>query len=191
MISIVEGWMVSPRKSRRKSPCFSSTSTSTPRLASSSPSIAPAGPPPAITLVAGRTSCVCPEGSRARGSCLTCESSIRPPSFVRDLRCLHYGRSQPGRAIELGMTDRFLGDGRRGIQDPLLAGRSVAPALQVFFEVAALDLDGATQLHARDLPAAQAPVDPTLAHSQLLAELRYREQAQALPLLRTLLRSEE
>src|ERR671916_194484 len=58
---------------------------------------------------------------------------------------------------------------------------------QVSFEVLTLDLDGPTQLHARDLPAAQAPVDPALAHPELLAKLRYREQVQALPLLRTLL----
>src|SRR5215212_4637431 len=52
----VEGCRVSPRKSRRKSPCFSSTRTSTPERASSSPSMAPAGPQPAIqqvTRVAG------------------------------------------------------------------------------------------------------------------------------------------
>ena len=59
--------------------------------------------------------------------------------------------------------------------------------LEVFFEVFTLYLDGATQLYARDLPAAKAPVDPTLAHSQLLAKLRYREQLQAPPLLRALL----
>ena len=40
--------MVSPRKSRRKSACFSSTSTSTPARASRKPSIMPAGPPPAM-----------------------------------------------------------------------------------------------------------------------------------------------
>lgn len=43
---------LSPRKSRRKSPCFSSTWTSTPARASRKPSIIPAGPPPAMqTLV--------------------------------------------------------------------------------------------------------------------------------------------
>src|SRR3990172_2676240 len=46
--SSVEGWMVSPRKSRRKSACFSRTRTSTPARASRSPSIIPAGPPPAM-----------------------------------------------------------------------------------------------------------------------------------------------
>src|SRR5204863_486402 len=46
MTSSVEGWIVSPRKSRRKSACFSSTTTSTPARASSRPSIIPAGPPP-------------------------------------------------------------------------------------------------------------------------------------------------
>ena len=40
--------MVSPRKSRRKSLCFSSTMTSTPARASRNPSIMPAGPPPAM-----------------------------------------------------------------------------------------------------------------------------------------------
>jgi len=59
--------------------------------------------------------------------------------------------------------------------------------LEVFFEVFTLYLDGSAQLHARDLPAAQAPVDPALAHPQLLAKLRYREQLQAPPLLRVLL----
>src|SRR3712207_4756761 len=42
----VEGCTVSPRKSRRKSACFSSTVTSTPARASSRPSTMPAGPPP-------------------------------------------------------------------------------------------------------------------------------------------------
>src|SRR5688572_22112597 len=46
--SRVEGCSVSPRKSRRKSACFSSTSVSMPARASSSPSIMPAGPPPAM-----------------------------------------------------------------------------------------------------------------------------------------------
>src|SRR5215208_6472110 len=46
--SRVEGWTVSPRKSRRKSPCFSSTITSTPARAKRKPSIMPAGPPPTM-----------------------------------------------------------------------------------------------------------------------------------------------
>src|SRR4051794_17731883 len=49
--SSVEGWTVSPRKSRRKSRCFSSTTTSTPARASRKPSIMPAGPPPAMQQV--------------------------------------------------------------------------------------------------------------------------------------------
>src|SRR5882757_1558018 len=40
--------MVSPRKSRKKSLCFSSTTTSMPARASRKPSIIPAGPPPAM-----------------------------------------------------------------------------------------------------------------------------------------------
>ena len=38
---------MSPRKSRKKSACFSSTTTSTPARANRKPSIIPAGPPPA------------------------------------------------------------------------------------------------------------------------------------------------
>jgi hypothetical protein len=45
-------WMVSPRKSWRKSECFSNTSTSTPARARRSPSIIPAGPPPAMQHLA-------------------------------------------------------------------------------------------------------------------------------------------
>src|SRR5260370_25718925 len=48
MTSSVEGWMVSPRKSRRKSACFSSTMTSTPARASRKPSMRPHGPPPTM-----------------------------------------------------------------------------------------------------------------------------------------------
>ncbi|GAA2125567.1 hypothetical protein GCM10009825_01920 [Arthrobacter humicola] len=43
---MVEGCTVSPRKSRRKSACFSNTVTRTPARARSRPSIIPAGPPP-------------------------------------------------------------------------------------------------------------------------------------------------
>src|SRR5882762_127590 len=48
MTSSVDGCTVSPRKSRRKSACFSRTITGTPARASRTPSIMPAGPPPAI-----------------------------------------------------------------------------------------------------------------------------------------------
>src|SRR2546425_11553333 len=48
MTSSVEGWIVSPRKSRRRPACFSRTRTSTPARANSSPSMIPAGPPPAM-----------------------------------------------------------------------------------------------------------------------------------------------
>ena len=43
--------MVSPRKSRKKSLCFSSTVTFTPLRASRYPSITPAGPPPTMQYV--------------------------------------------------------------------------------------------------------------------------------------------
>ena len=42
------GCIVSPRKSRRKSACFSRTRTETPARAKRKPSIMPAGPPPAM-----------------------------------------------------------------------------------------------------------------------------------------------
>src|SRR6478752_3616057 len=53
--------MVSPRKSRRKSRCFSRTSTSTPARASRKPNIMPAGPPPAMQQVV----LICSMGRRA------------------------------------------------------------------------------------------------------------------------------
>ena len=46
--SKVDGCTVSPRKSRRKSACFSSTTTDTPARARRSASMRPAGPPPAM-----------------------------------------------------------------------------------------------------------------------------------------------
>src|SRR5262245_35722653 len=51
IISSVEGCTVSPRKSRRKSACFSRTVTETPARASRKPSIIPAGPPPTMQQV--------------------------------------------------------------------------------------------------------------------------------------------
>jgi hypothetical protein len=45
------GGIVSPRKSRRKSACFSRTTTATPIRASRKPSIIPAGPPPAMQQI--------------------------------------------------------------------------------------------------------------------------------------------
>ena len=57
MTSKVEGWIVSPRKSRRKSSCFSSTTTSTPARASNKPNIIPAGPPPATQQRVDAVSC--------------------------------------------------------------------------------------------------------------------------------------
>src|SRR5215212_8019496 len=62
--SSVEGWIVSPRKSRRKSACFSRTRTSTPARASKNPSIIPAGPPPTTQQ---RTRAISPAGM----ACLT------------------------------------------------------------------------------------------------------------------------
>src|SRR5581483_8721944 len=56
MICRVDGWTVSPRKSRRKSACFSSTTVRMPARASNSPTIIPAGPPPATQHVIRRGS---------------------------------------------------------------------------------------------------------------------------------------
>ena len=85
----VEGCRVSPRKSRRKSPCFSSTRTSTPERASSSPSTAPAGPQPAIQHVTR----VAADGS------IPAHRTGRPPSPGRP-----DGLSDAGRdgAVKLG-----------------------------------------------------------------------------------------
>ncbi len=53
--------------------------------------------------------------------------------------------------------------------------------LEVFFEVLAPHLYRAAQPHAGDIPAAQVPVDPALAHPKLLAKLRNREQLRSTP----------
>src|SRR5918999_660305 len=70
--SRVEGWTVSPRKSRRKSACFSSTTTSCPCRARSSPSIIPDGPPPAmqhlVRYVRMVSTLLVLDGSSARGA---------------------------------------------------------------------------------------------------------------------------
>src|SRR5205085_12187606 len=50
------GCTVSPRKSRKKSLCFSRTMTGTPSRPSRYPSITPAGPPPAIQQVVSSVS---------------------------------------------------------------------------------------------------------------------------------------
>jgi hypothetical protein len=55
----------------------------------------------------------------------------------------------------------------------------VVVALEVLFQLVSPYLYGAPQPHAWDLPAAQAPVDPALAHPQLLAQLRDGEQLHA------------
>src|SRR5271155_56635 len=76
----VEGCTVSPRKSRRKSACFSSTVTSTPPRASSSPAIIPAGPPPTITHVVfsliASSSPRC--DTRLRGNCIDVPARAKP-----------------------------------------------------------------------------------------------------------------
>src|SRR5437764_6850456 len=51
MICKVEGWIVSPRKSRKKSLCRSSRTVLTPARANRNPSMIPAGPPPAMQHV--------------------------------------------------------------------------------------------------------------------------------------------
>src|SRR5690348_7898836 len=74
--SSVEGWMVSPRKSRRKSACFSSTATLTPARASRKPSIMPAGPPPAMQQVVVRVFEVMSSPGRVKSQL---QNSIRHP----------------------------------------------------------------------------------------------------------------
>jgi hypothetical protein len=55
--------------------------------------------------------------------------------------------------------------------------------LEVFFELVAPYLYRAAQPYAGNLPAAQTPVDPALAHPELPAQLRNREQLHAAALL--------
>ena len=86
--------------------------------------------------------------------------------------------------MQFGKTGRILEDLLWGAQNLLCVRWLVTVFFQVLFQVAPFDLDRSAQLHARDLSASQVPVDPTLAHPQLLAQLRYRDEVQALPLLR-------
>ena len=76
--SSVDGWIVSPRKSRRKSPCFSSTMVRTPARESSTPNIMPAGPPPTMQQVVSRADTL-----RASPGCL-----LRRLSHVASFACL-------------------------------------------------------------------------------------------------------
>src|ERR1700704_1577896 len=81
MSSRVEGWMVSPRKSRRKSACFSRTSTGTPARASSTPAIMPAGPPPAMQQATERvSSAMCRSSDRAAEN-VASRAGLRRPRF--------------------------------------------------------------------------------------------------------------
>src|SRR5215467_13178040 len=96
--------MVSPRKSRKKSACFSSTITSTPARASRKPAITPAGPPPTIAQVQLRDSAmvipVVPGVARLPGQRARHQQLLDP-----DRQRAH---ARSGR-----MIDR-VGDGRRG-----------------------------------------------------------------------------
>src|SRR3984957_7100240 len=73
--------MVSPRKSRRKSACFSSTTTLTPARANRKPSLPPAGPPPAMAHF------VLIDKSGMHVICARCLSGTRgKPGFRRSVR---------------------------------------------------------------------------------------------------------
>jgi hypothetical protein len=72
MISSVDGCTVSPRKSRRKSPCFSRIVTGTPARASSRPATMPAGPPP--TMMTGV--------NLSHNNLRSCRAKSRHPSAV-------------------------------------------------------------------------------------------------------------
>ena len=87
--SSVEGWMVSPRKSRKKSLCFSRTVTGSPERASRRPSITPAGPPPMMHVV-------CMDS-------LTIDA-VTTPGFGRGVR----GRSVDGRRLAGSLMRRSL-----------------------------------------------------------------------------------
>src|SRR6202142_3147938 len=110
MTSRVEGWIVSPRKSRRKSACFSRTRTSTPVRASSNPSIMPAGPPPAMAQRTAGYSLI------ARASPLGSEPT--PHELVEGVRLLHV-REMPS------VSDLFVARSENQARDALvLVGRS-------------------------------------------------------------------
>src|SRR5436853_1345531 len=81
--------MVSPRKSRRKSSCFSSTTMGTPARASKKPSIIPAGPPPAMQHVVR----MCPIPAPAPTAALTFEPGRHVLVFAFEL---HAGGERHG-----------------------------------------------------------------------------------------------
>ena len=104
MSCIVDGWTVSPRKSRKKSACFSMTTTSMPARASKKPSIIPAGPPPAIAQRVPIGSDIrrlrrnVSMGNRAAASrTKRGENPVSQPPFVRRLR-RRRGRALSGEA---------------------------------------------------------------------------------------------
>jgi hypothetical protein len=86
--SSVEGCTVSPRKSRRKSRCFSSTRVAMPARASRNPTITPAGPPPATQH---RTRFTCPADS---------VSTLRPPESGEQLDQQAGPRSGPRERLD-------------------------------------------------------------------------------------------
>src|SRR2546423_9496064 len=81
--------MVSPRKSRRKSSCFSSTIMGTPARASRKPSIIPAGPPPTMQHVVR----MCPIPGPALTATLTFEPGRHVLVFAFEL---HAGGERHG-----------------------------------------------------------------------------------------------
>src|SRR5205807_9557814 len=81
--------MVSPRKSRRKSSCFSSTIMGTPARASRKPSIMPAGPPPTMQHVVW----MCPIPAPAPTAALTFEPGRHVLVFAFEL---HAGSERHG-----------------------------------------------------------------------------------------------
>src|SRR5450631_4123635 len=105
MMRSVDGCTVSPRKSRRKSPCFSSTTVRTPARASRKPSITPAGPPPAMQHWA-----VMIPASLATGTSRDPSGALQPSDFGeicdRVLRLLELDV-----ALALGQRERELADG--------------------------------------------------------------------------------
>src|SRR5215472_4947995 len=113
----VEGWIVSPRKSRRKSECFSRTLTRTPARASSSPSIIPAGPPPAMqqagaAVTGGRSPAAAPPVDRRASAPMVgsqARNGSRPPSTRRPRRTgqrERRARSGPALPRPGGLIDR-------------------------------------------------------------------------------------
>ncbi len=106
--------MVSPRKSRRKSACFSRTTTCTPARASKRPSIIPAGPPPTMQHRAWRSDDPSLPGAGAfdlsmarRLAEFFAGAAVSPPRAPRELAPAFRRSARLGLAIDAAREARY------------------------------------------------------------------------------------